>query len=78
MIIESRSVQFNGVDVYPLPYMPDSTVMFTHIKNLAIGIGRQLRIGRQVQERKRVIEYTVTSKTDSDYAVSDQIVIGQE
>ena len=58
--------------------MPDETIIFTHAKNLAVGIGRAMRIGRQVQERKRAIEYTVTAKTDAEYAVSDQLVIGQQ
>lgn len=78
MVVDRRKAQFNGIDVDPLPYMPDETIIFTHAKNLAVGIGRAMRIGRQVQERKRAIEYTVTAKTDAEYAVSDQLVIGQQ
>ncbi|MAT59843.1 MAG: hypothetical protein CMF23_17855 [Ignavibacteriae bacterium] len=76
MVTERRSAQFNGIDVVPLPFMPDNAILFTHAKNLAVGIGRAMRVGRQVQERKRVIEYTVTAKVDFNYAVSDQIVLG--
>jgi hypothetical protein len=77
----SRNAQYQGIDVKPIPFWPGSnkpSIMLTKPKNLAIGIGRSIRTGRQVQERKRVIEYTITAKVDFNYAISDMIVLAEK
>lgn len=85
--VQNRTAQYQGVDVVPVPFFPGNStshypsgpvVVLTKYKNLAIGIGRNLRVGRQVNERKRVIEYTVTTKSDFNYVTGDLIVLGQK
>lgn len=85
--IKNRVAQYQGVDVVPVPFFPGTStahyptgpiVVLTKYKNLAIGIGREMRVGRQIQERKRVIEYTVTTKADFNYVAGNMIVLGQK
>jgi hypothetical protein len=80
-LTEGRRAQYQGVDVYPLPYLPGNSVpqcILTTWKNLAVGVGRQIRVGKQIQERKRVIEYTITAKIDFNYVLSDMIVLAKK
>jgi len=80
-LTEGRRAQYQGVDVYPLPYLPGNSspqCMLTTWKNLAVGIGRQIRVGKQIQERKRIIEYTITAKIDFNYVLSDMIVLAKK
>lgn len=78
-ISTGRRAQYKGIDVFPLPYMPTGAskkIILTPYQNIAVGYGRDLRIGRQIQERKRLIEYTMTAKLDTNYVLSDAIVVG--
>lgn len=71
--------RYNGVAVEPVAYLPSGStpkIVLTSYNNLAIGIERNMRIGRQVQERKRAIEYTITAKVDTNYVIGDLIVLG--
>jgi hypothetical protein len=80
-LTEGRRAQYQGVDVYPLPYLPGSAApqcVLTTWKNLAVGIGRQIRVGKQIQERKRIMEYTITAKVDFNYVLSDMIVLAKK
>lgn len=79
MVTEFRSAQYNGVDIYPVPFLPggaEPSVILTKYQNLALGLGRDIRIGKQVQERKRIVEYTISAKIDFNYVVGDMIVLG--
>lgn len=70
---------YQGIAVVPIAAMPGAStpkIMLTKYDNLAVGFGRNMRVGRQVQERKRIIEYTITAKTDAKYVVGDMIVLG--
>lgn len=86
-LIEAAIPPYQGVAVEPIPFWPGTgtshypsgpIVVLTKYKNLAIGVGRNIRVGRQVQERKRVIEYTITAKTDFNYVAGEIIVLGQK
>lgn len=85
--IKNKRAEYQGVIVEPVPFMPGTgtshypagpIVLLTKYKNLAIGVGRDLRFGRQVQERKRVVEYTITNKTDFNYVAGEMIVLAQK
>lgn len=76
-----KKANYQGITVEPVPFMPGGTtpsVVLTKHKNLAVGIGRSMRVGRQVQERRRIVEYTITAKTDYNYVVSDMLVLGEK
>jgi hypothetical protein len=80
-LAQDKQSQYQGIIVQPVPFMPgvaNPKVMLTTPKNLAVGIGRNMRVGRQIQERKRVIEYTITAKVDFEYAVSEALVFAEK
>lgn len=79
MVTEFRGAQYSGIDVVPVPFMPGSTgqkIILTKYQNLAVGLGRDIRIGKQVQERKRIVEYTISAKVDFNYVLGEMIVLG--
>lgn len=85
--IKNKRAEYQGVVIEPVPFMPGSStshypagpvVMLTKFKNLAMGIGRDMRFGRQVQERKRIVEYTITNKNDFNYVAGEMIVLAQK
>jgi hypothetical protein len=79
MVTDFRTAQYNGIDVYPVPFLPGGempNLLLTKYQNLAVGLGRDIRIGKQVQERKRIVEYTISAKIDFNYVTGDMIVLG--
>jgi len=73
ILTEGRRVRFEGIDIVPVVGWPIHEPTLTAKLNLAVGVSRTIRTGRQVQERKRLVEYTITAKTDAEYAVGDRI-----
>jgi len=73
-ILERKTLYYAGIEVIPVPFWPDGKPVLTRQKNLKVGIRRDMRSERQVQSRKRLVEYTITGKVDANYAVSDMIV----
>jgi hypothetical protein len=75
-LTENRRAYYQGIEVYPVPFAPTTKPILTQWKNLAVGIGRE--ISREVERvpRKQQVEYTVTTKADFNYAISDLMVIG--
>jgi len=79
MVTDFRSAQYNGIDITTVPFLPggeSANILLTKYQNLAVGLGRDIRIGKQVQERKRIVEYTISAKIDFNYVVGDMIVVG--
>ncbi len=73
LLISGRKVQFDGIDVVAVTNWPDLNPTLTLKKNLKVGVGRSLRVGKQIQERKRIIEFTLTGKVDAEMAVADAV-----
>jgi len=81
MVTDYRSAQYSGIDIVPVPFVPGGTgqkIILTKYQNLAVGIGRDIRIGKQIQERKRIVEYTISAKIDFNYVLGDMIVLGSK
>lgn len=81
MITEFRRAQYCGIDIVPVPFIPGGEgekIILTKYQNLAAGLGRDIRIGKQIQERKRIVEYTITAKVDFNYIVSDMAVLASK
>ncbi len=69
--------QYKGVTIFPVDFIPDDVIVLTLRKNLAIGIQRAFTNERVRQPRKRIIEYTMTSRVDAaQIVVDDALVIG--
>jgi hypothetical protein len=77
-VIEGNMIPYAGIPVKALAHFPDDKIMLVNPKNLGVGIGRAMKLESQNQARKRVIEYTITAKSDFNYAVSDAIVLSEK
>lgn len=76
-LITGQALKYKGIAIEPVAFVPDGTIILTLYVNLYVGIGRDIRVGKFANERKRVVEYTITAKLDYNYAVSDAISVGQ-
>jgi hypothetical protein len=75
-LLSAVTSNYQGIEIAPIPTFPNGLIMLTNPINLKIGWHkRYLRLGRFINERKRQIEYTFTSKLDAEYAISDQVAI---
>ncbi|MDI3548137.1 MAG: hypothetical protein PWR10_1789 [Halanaerobiales bacterium] len=71
--------QYKGVTIFPVDFIPDDVIVLTPRKNLATGIQREFTNDRERKPRKRVIEYTMTSRVDvAQIVVDDALVIGYD
>lgn len=71
--------QYKGVTIFPVDYIPDDVIILTPRKNLAIGIQREFTNDRERKPRKRIIEYTMTSRVDAaQIVVDDALVVGYD
>ncbi len=69
--------QYKGITIFPVDFIPDDVIVLTLRKNLATGIQRDFTSERVRQPRKRIIEYTMTSRVDAAQIVlDDALVIG--
>jgi hypothetical protein len=78
ILTEAPNIQYGGINLEPVPYIPEGQVALTWYKNLVVGIGRDMRVGKFVNERATQVEYTITAKFDFEFAVGDAIVYGYE
>jgi len=78
-LTEAATQRFAGIRVLPVPAWPDDVIVLTPVKNLAYGIHeREIRVGKQVQERKRLVEYTTTARVDFEWIQPEAVVIGYD
>lgn len=72
-VTENRQAQWQGIDVIPVSFMTGDVAFLTLKDNLKVGLGRQITYEKQIQARKRLIEYTITAKVAFNYAIGDAI-----
>ncbi|MFC6216926.1 hypothetical protein, partial [Fodinicurvata halophila] len=71
-------LRYFGIPVIPEPHLSGATgtrIMMTPAGNLFFGIQRQMTVDGQWQPRRRVVEYTMTARTDYQYATGEAIVL---
>lgn len=75
----AKSPTYLGYPVMAVPCLSNAEYMFCNPKILAMGIhARNMRVGQQIQERRRVIEVTITSRIDFEIIDDSQLVIGYD
>lgn len=74
-LTEGGEVKYKGYKLEPVPCLSDSDVMLVHPINLAYGVQRDISIEWTRVPRKRRIEYTITARTDYEFAEVDAIVV---
>lgn len=75
LYLPTSKLTARGIEVVPQPYMPTGYSMLTDPKNIVVGIQRDIRIGRQINERNTCIDYTFTMRFDFETAIDDAIVL---
>lgn len=68
--------RFRGIEVIPVYGNDDAKMVLTPKSNLVVGFGQEMTIGRDVYNRRRIVEVTITAEVDMKYAVSDALVYG--
>lgn len=76
VLLAAPKLTYSGIAVEPVYAWPNNYVMLTTYKNLHIGVQTDMTVEKMLQPRKQVIEYTITAKTDAEYAVGELIVLG--
>lgn len=74
---------FPALRYFGIPVVPETNIgsaarriILTPSTNLFWGIQRVLRIDSEFKPRRRVIEYTLTARTDAEYATGEPVVNG--
>jgi len=72
------SLRYFGRPVLPEPHLYQANndkLLLTATGNLFFGVQRQMTVDSEWSPRKRVVEYTMTARTDYEYATGDAIVL---
>lgn len=74
-LTEGGEIKYKGYTLKPIPCLSDGDVMLTHPLNIAYGVQRDISIEWTRVPRKRRIEYTITARTDYEFAEIEAIVV---
>ncbi len=72
------ALRYFGIPVVPETHIGSAArrIILTPTTNLFWGIQRVLRIDSEFKPRRRVVEYTLTARTDTEYATGEPVVNG--
>ena len=74
-LTEAADIRYKGYLLNPRPYLSMYDIMLANPLNIAYGVQRDISIEFVKNPRKRMIEYTITARTDYEYAVAEAIVV---
>lgn len=69
------ALRYFGIPVVAEPHLAGDEAVLTPAQNLIWGVQRGITMESQWNPRKRVIEYTITARTDQNYAKSQAVVL---
>lgn len=69
------NLRYFGIPVVADPHLAGDEAVLTPAQNLVWGVQRGVTIESQWNPRKRVVEYTITARTDQNYAKSKALVL---
>ena len=69
-------LMFNGIRLVPVFGQSTAKIVLTPRDNLALGFGQEMTVGRDIDNRERLLKVTITADVDVNYAVSDALVLG--
>jgi len=72
----NRRLTYMGIDLCPVYGLDTGKIILTPKMNLAVGFGQTLEVGRDIENRERLMKVTMTAQVDANYAVSDAVVLG--
>lgn len=67
------NVSIFGIEVVPVPFLDDNTVILTVKNNFIVGIHRKVRVERDRDIKKRVFEFVITTRTGFALEESDAV-----
>lgn len=72
------ALRYFGIPVVPETHIASAArrLILTPTSNLFWGVQRVFRIDSEFRPRRRVIEYTLSSRTDNEYATGEPVVNG--
>lgn len=72
------ALRYFGIPIVPETHIPSAArrIILTPSTNLFWGIQRVLRVDSEFKPRRRVVEYTLTARTDAEYATGEPVVNG--
>ena len=70
-----KGLMFNGVKLIPVFGQATNKIVLTPRDNLAMGFGKEMTVGRDIDNRERLLKVTLTADVDVNYAVSDALVL---
>ena len=68
-------VNFMGIRVFPVEYMPDDVIILTSRHNLVTGIQRDMTVYTEFSRRKDLTEYTMYMRVDPGKIVWDDALV---
>lgn len=71
-----NGLTFNGIKVVPVFGMATNRVVLTLGENLAVGFGSEMTVGKDVNNRARMLQVTITADVDVNYVFGDAMVLG--
>lgn len=71
-----RNLSYMGVNLYPVYGMPDGRIILTLRENLVVGFGQEMTVGRDIDNRARLLKVTITADVDNTYIEGDALVLG--
>lgn len=71
-----RFLDIDLLPVYGMAHDDSEYIILTLKKNLAIGFGVNMEIGRDITQRSRLLEVTITSEWDNAILIGDALVLG--
>ena len=72
----SQNLSFMGVKLIPVFGLDTGNILLTLKENLVVGFGQELTVGRDIDNRERLLKVTLTAEVDAKYVVGDALVIG--
>jgi len=71
-----EALTYKGIQLIPVYGLADNNIILTLKRNLVVGFGWEMEIGRDVDNRARLLKVTLTGSIDCKYVVSEAVVLG--
>jgi HK97 family phage major capsid protein len=70
-----QALRYFGIPVYGEPHLTADEAVLSPLANLVWGVQRGITFESERNTRKRVMEYTITARTDHQYSRSEAVVL---
>ncbi|MBQ8692790.1 MAG: hypothetical protein IJ520_06560, partial [Synergistaceae bacterium] len=68
-------INFMGIRLFPVEYMPDDVIILTNHNNIVTGIQRSMKVYSDFSKRKDLTEYTMYMRVDPGKIVWDDALV---